>query len=27
VEKITGGKDGTTTLVKFAAKDKKLNEF
>ncbi len=27
VEKITGGKDGTTTLVKFAAKDKKLDEF
>jgi cell division control protein 6 len=26
-EKITGGKDGTTTLVKFAAKDKKLDEF
>lgn len=27
VEKITGGKEGTTTLVTFAAKDKKLNEF
>lgn len=26
-EKITGGKDGTTTLVKFAVKDKKLDEF
>ncbi len=26
-EKITGGKEGTTTLVKFAVKDKKLNEF
>lgn len=26
-EKITGGKDGTTTLVKFAQKDKKLDEF
>ncbi len=26
-EKITGGKEGTTTLVKFAAKDKKLDEF
>jgi len=26
-EKITGGKDGTTTLVTFATKDKKLDEF
>jgi cell division control protein 6 len=26
-EKITGGKEGTTTLVTFAAKDKKLDEF
>ena len=26
-EKITGGKDGTTTLVTFAVKDKKLDEF
>ncbi len=27
VEKITGGKDGTTTLVKFAIKEKRLDEF
>jgi cell division control protein 6 len=27
VEKITGGKEGTTTLVSFASKDKTLNEF
>ncbi|MEM4239583.1 MAG: AAA family ATPase [Candidatus Woesearchaeota archaeon] len=26
-EKITGGKEGNTTIVKFAAKDKKLDEF
>jgi cell division control protein 6 len=26
-EKIMGGKEGTTTLVKFAVKDKKLDEF
>ena len=26
-EKITGGKEGTTTLVKFSVKDKKLDEF
>jgi cell division control protein 6 len=26
-EKIMGGKEGTTTLVKFAAKEKKLDEF
>jgi cell division control protein 6 len=26
-EKITGGKEGTTTIVKFAVKDKKLDEF
>lgn len=26
-QKITGGKEGTTTLVTFAVKDKKLNEF
>jgi cell division control protein 6 len=26
-EKITGGKDGTTTFVKFTVKDKKLDEF